>query len=427
MRSKRTTGQVRVAQRSIESLLRFPANWLAQTFRLVRREDSGLLTTDKQRRLLSVRRNIWRTSIDSTKRGNAGKHATPLHTACYLLAIGAILWVIQYDETPAIAVPPNESENYPSIGSFPSSTVTDRSTLSYQFFKFYTFNPRSHCRKKQGKDVLAYFDDPLIIPPCDRAEPTTLKTRQVREMEQNPYFWSPRPLSQSKSGLSSGAISTKKTVRLLRSDNMETAAIGIIEASRLFAGPSQFPPEDFAAYGILAFRSLATTQDRKRYLMLCEAYTATLLHTSWVSLPKSQQMVTVWPIDSDRVADHLNEAPRLTVCGTAVDRYGLRVAIQALNDASQAGANISDKGPYLLAWSPSINKGKHDALVLVVNLSEVTTSEQAKSRLLRWRVDILRDPSKWNPRWDVDALIAIIREWVDKYGTRILMLVGSQK
>jgi hypothetical protein len=49
-------------------------------------------------------------------------------------------------------------------------------------------------------------------------------------------------------------------------------------ASRLFAGPDQYPPEEFAAYGILAFRSRASSQDRARHLMICEAYAATLPH-----------------------------------------------------------------------------------------------------------------------------------------------------
>ena len=197
-------------------------------------------------------------------------------------------------------------------------------------------------------------------------------------------------------------------------------------ATRLFAGPQQYPPKDFPAYGIFAFRSRATSQDRVRYLMFCEAYVAVLLHTSEVLMPASQQMVTVWPIDSDDVATGLNSS-RKAPCGPAVDNYGLAIGKEALDDATQAGVDVSDQGPYLLAWSPSTEKGKHDALVLVANLSRVTTNDEAKLRLLRWQSDILLDPKIWNRGWNLEDLRFAIREWANDFGPNVLVLFGGKK
>jgi hypothetical protein len=58
-----------------------------------------------------------------------------------------------------------------------------------------------------------------------------------------------------------------------------------ILASRLFAGPTQYPPTDFAAYGIVAFKTRATAEDKPRYEMICNAYVAGLLHVSDVKVP----------------------------------------------------------------------------------------------------------------------------------------------
>lgn len=199
------------------------------------------------------------------------------------------------------------------------------------------------------------------------------------------------------------------------------------EASRLFAGPSQYPPKDFAAYGIIAFRSRATPDDRKRYLMFCEAYVAALPHTSEVLLSRSQQMATIWPIQSDGFASYLNRVPIRDVCEPAIDNYGLVVATAALNDAGKTGADLNDQGPFLLAWSLSSQKGKDDALVLVVNLSNVTTPEQAKLRLLRWKKDILLNPEIWERGWNLERVRITVGEWADKFGPKILTLFGDQK
>ena len=57
-------------------------------------------------------------------------------------------------------------------------------------------------------------------------------------------------------------------------------------ASRIFAGPNQYPPKEFAAYSIVAFPSRPSLHDRDRYLTICHAYVATLPHASELELPR---------------------------------------------------------------------------------------------------------------------------------------------
>ena len=75
-----------------------------------------------------------------------------------------------------------------------------------------------------------------------------------------------------------------------------------VRASRIFAGDDQYPPNSFAAYGIIAFRSLATDVTSDRYLAICKGYMSSILSFSELVDEKvipSQQMVTVWPLNSE--------------------------------------------------------------------------------------------------------------------------------
>lgn len=206
-----------------------------------------------------------------------------------------------------------------------------------------------------------------------------------------------------------------------------TAEAGMVTASRAFAGPTQYPPEDFAAYGILAFQSRASSYNRSRHLMICKAYVSNLPHTSELKTPTTEQMATVWPMDSDSDARFLNTAPRQSdSCELAVDNYGLVVAKQALKEAELAGVDTTNSGPFLLAWSPSTDKGKPDALVLVSDLSGITTYAQADGIFRNWSGDIESDPNLWTNGWNIERLRVTIRNWVDAHGTKALELFGSK-
>jgi hypothetical protein len=198
-------------------------------------------------------------------------------------------------------------------------------------------------------------------------------------------------------------------------------------SSRLFAGPSQYPPAEFTAYGIVAFRTRASAHDFARHRMICEAYLSSLPHSSEVSTAIIQQIVTIWPLSTNEIASLLNKIPTPNICDAAVEYYGLVTSLEAIKDAESTGVKISGLGPFLLAWSPSASKGKHDALVLVLDLSRVTTYEQAQAMFLKWSREIENNPELWLNGWNVESLRVAARFWVDEYGPKVLSLFGYKK
>ena len=180
---------------------------------------------------------------------------------------------------------------------------------------------------------------------------------------------------------------------------------------------------DFAAYGIIAFGTRASSFDIERHLLLCEAYVATLPHASENNEPRSDQITTVWPMQTNEAANALNRAHRDRVCSRAVAEYGLVTARQAINDAERTGIKLSGTGPFLLAWSPSGDKGKSDALILSLDLSLVQNYEQAVFIFDKWRNEIEMDRSNWENGWDIEKVRITIQQWVDKYGEKIVNIL----
>jgi hypothetical protein len=198
-----------------------------------------------------------------------------------------------------------------------------------------------------------------------------------------------------------------------------------VRASRVFAGPSQYPPASFKAYGILAFPTRATPADQKRHVMFCNEYEADLPHVSEVPIPPSQQMVTVWPLETSDQAERLNRTPRdPRGCEYAVEHYGLVVALEAMNQAELTDEEKAEGGPFLLAWSPAAEKGKKPALVLKVDMSQITEAKDAKSLFIKWRADIERDPRTWDKGWNVELVREKLRYWLNDYGPKIFSLVS---
>lgn len=195
-----------------------------------------------------------------------------------------------------------------------------------------------------------------------------------------------------------------------------------VTASRLFAGPTQYPPKDFLAYGIFAFPARASDYDRSRHIMFCNAYISTLPHSSELShLPQSKQMVTVWPIESNLIADSLNRKPRSKVCDIAVDKYALVSSLQAIKDAEYSGnVKAVGRGPYLIAWSPAREKGKRNTPVLITDLSEISSPEDANLFLSHWAKDIESNPSVWNNGFSIEKIRVSLRLWADTFGPKLM-------
>jgi hypothetical protein len=134
-----------------------------------------------------------------------------------------------------------------------------------------------------------------------------------------------------------------------------------IVTTRAFAGPTQYSPNEFKIFGILAFRSRAASYDRPMHEFACEGYLNVIEHIyEHKGLPASQQAITVWPMESDAVAGELNRATRsASLCNLAIDKYGLIAGREAISEAETKQPKIvGRKGPFLIAWSPGKDKGK---------------------------------------------------------------------
>jgi hypothetical protein len=185
--------------------------------------------------------------------------------------------------------------------------------------------------------------------------------------------------------------------------------------TRVFLGPHDVPPMNFAAYGIVAFQKKATSETVRRQISICEAFVATLPDLSEVIVPSEEQMVTVWPLDDAKLATAKPD------CKLAVEHYHLPTALTALKEArTQGNVNFSGAGPYLLSWAPSSNKGKKDALVLVADLSNSTRAEDFFDQFRAWRDEIEKPPELWRRGWSAPSVTALIRHWADRWGTMFL-------
>ena len=187
--------------------------------------------------------------------------------------------------------------------------------------------------------------------------------------------------------------------------------------TRAFLPPHDLPP-NFAAYGIVAFAEKAMSSTSARHRAVCEAFLASLPPSSLASVPTQQQMVTVWPVDSMTVPEQLKRAN--PDCDVAISHYDLPTALTALKEArTQQHSEFPGQGPYLLGWAPSSTKGQKDALVLVVDLSNARTSAELLERFKFWRDQIEQKPELWRRGWDKPGVLALIRNWADRWGTMI--------
>ncbi|MEX0350143.1 MAG: hypothetical protein AB3N15_12035 [Paracoccaceae bacterium] len=209
-----------------------------------------------------------------------------------------------------------------------------------------------------------------------------------------------------------------------------------VVASRSFAGPGQFPPRQFAAYGILAFptdpRFSQATRDR--FMRFCEAYSTNIYPASTFEqrgVPSGQQMVTVLPLNSDSAASEASQLPYGEACALAQRRYGLIQAQEAIEEANMAAertdgiSKLSGRGPFLIAWSPAEDKGKTDTVVLVADLTNSVSQEQIAADMRLWVETIQLKPNLWRRGWNLEALRLTGQRWIDRRATGILEVLGE--
>lgn len=141
----------------------------------------------------------------------------------------------------------------------------------------------------------------------------------------------------------------------------QTTSGDIFYATRAFTGQSDEIPDDYAAFGVVAFRSPAQGQnyssiEEVRQRNICQGY-AVIPPTSDVDVPHWRQMVTVWPVITDKLATDLNskssgasQSEIADVCNDAVENYNFPMSERAIANAKRAGKDFGTaRGPFVLA------------------------------------------------------------------------------
>ena len=199
-----------------------------------------------------------------------------------------------------------------------------------------------------------------------------------------------------------------------------------ILASRIFAGPYQYPPASYSAYGIMAFPKRATDKDMDRHTMFCDAFVSALPNSTKIGTPTSKQMVTVWPVANKSVADRLNKLELASnICPIAVRTFHFVASLQAIQSVGKELLEPHLRGPFLIAWSPGSSIGDRDRPVLIFDLSDVDDADSAARMLLLWREEIQMRPELWVDGWNIQRLRSSIAVWADRYGEKIFKILEN--
>lgn len=200
---------------------------------------------------------------------------------------------------------------------------------------------------------------------------------------------------------------------------------GQIVPARLLLRSADIPPPGLGGYGIVAFTALPTSESRDRLNKVCEAYTHSLPRQQ--SLPRTvalrDQMLTIWPIDDPNAS--LAQADNCAYLTSHYDLYGGQAAIR---DARRQGLNLSGRGPYLIAWSPSQNRGVPDKIVLVYDLSDYSSQASFDTMFAFWQNAIIANPSLWRNGVAAAQKRLIFRDFVDSTSQSFLtaLHIGSE-
>jgi peptidoglycan hydrolase-like protein with peptidoglycan-binding domain len=201
--------------------------------------------------------------------------------------------------------------------------------------------------------------------------------------------------------------------------------------TRAFAGPDQFPPAGFRGYGFLAFPARATEFDRDRHMILCQAYVSSLPTPGEVPQARWDQFVTVWPVLTADEADAMNlpvhRSDAGTICARAIDGYDANRARAVIAMVRQVdGAALEGRGPFLFGWIPATDFGAPGKLILMLDLSRVTTYEQALTQLQGWRQQVETNPDLLRNGYSLENVRRVLRNWADQHGEEFLLLIRGE-
>jgi hypothetical protein len=194
---------------------------------------------------------------------------------------------------------------------------------------------------------------------------------------------------------------------------------------RAYLRATEIPPVGAGAYGLVVFHSKATSANRSKLKMVCNAFVAFFPRSETSTVPLKDQMITVWPLDNPDAKQAKKDD-----CDYALAHYDLNASESAISDAQLQHANFDGEGPYLVGWSPSSARGAPDKLVLVIDMSADNSQELINLKFFFWKKQIVEDPSRWRNGFSVESIRAQIRIFADQYGQAMLdaiKLVGDKK
>ncbi|MEC5323894.1 PRC-barrel domain-containing protein [Aurantimonas sp. A3-2-R12] len=273
------------------------------------------------------------------------------------------------------------------------------------------------------KDVAVPFDQFQLTREADHKDGVRLTLAASKEqLEKSTSFDAERPgqMAATETGAVEATAETQQAANVEASTEKSAEATISILATRTFVGPHDVPPTATAAYGIVAFPNLAMPTTRARYLAVCHAYWAAMQESSGATAPVREQMVTVWPVQSERIAEEIiSDNDMLGGCQSAVDRYDLgtgQLAIRHANVGRQPA--LRGIGPYLLAWSPSSAKGDAGVPILLLDLSGATNETQFLDYFTTWKNQIELRPELWdeNDGWWLEEIRRRFSEFSDETG-----------
>jgi hypothetical protein len=199
----------------------------------------------------------------------------------------------------------------------------------------------------------------------------------------------------------------------------------MLQTVRALIEPSELPPRGVAAYGIVAFSSLALSTDIERYKFVCEAFKATLIPQESLpaETPLSVQMITFWPIRNKHTAGSIRAD-----CSHLIENYDLETGLNAIRDADKQAEKLTERrGPFLVAWSPAESRYQSDSLVLVMDLSRLDGQANFLEIFQTWRQKIVDNPALWKGGFvDIESFRRTVRDTLDRYGEGILKLIKAE-
>jgi hypothetical protein len=138
------------------------------------------------------------------------------------------------------------------------------------------------------------------------------------------------------------------------------------------------------------------------------------------AIPIERLMITYWPIEK-RDPERISQRD----CDYLTNRYDLFSGLQAIRDADRNQRHLAARrGPFLIGWSPARSRYERDAVVLVMDLSNLESEASFREAFQSWRFKITDNPELWRNGFSVEQIRLELRDFLDRFGEAILKAIA---